>query len=252
MKQNVSLAKGEPATHKVVGVCYKPNHKNTVHLLLSGATYGHLYWDFPLDPKRYSYVRALTNAGYATFNIARIGMGNFSHVISVGHSLGSGLAVLEAAKYDDVNGIVLTSFLHNQGPGFGDVAASVYPAQQAPRFADRNLPDGYLTALLGKQSIFFSKPNADSNVIALAKSMAETITIAEAQGFPPLVADLNNLQDIRVPVFIVMGQSDNITNFTRGGAVMSSIEDNKIIARRWLELINEHKLEEICEMTAPT
>lgn len=55
VKQNVSLAKGQPATHKVVGeLCYKPNHKNTVHLLLSGATYGHLYWDFPLDPKRYS------------------------------------------------------------------------------------------------------------------------------------------------------------------------------------------------------
>jgi hypothetical protein len=33
---------------------------------------------------------------------------------------------------------------------------------------------------------------------------------------------------------------------------MSSIEDNKTIARRWLELINEHKIEEICEMTAPT
>ena len=33
---------------------------------------------------------------------------------------------------------------------------------------------------------------------------------------------------------------------------MSSIEDNKIIARRWFELINEHKIEEICEMTAPT
>jgi predicted SnoaL-like aldol condensation-catalyzing enzyme len=33
---------------------------------------------------------------------------------------------------------------------------------------------------------------------------------------------------------------------------MSAIEDNKIIAQRWFQLINEHKLEEICEMTAPT
>ncbi|MDZ8185806.1 MAG: ester cyclase [Nostoc sp. ChiSLP02] len=31
-----------------------------------------------------------------------------------------------------------------------------------------------------------------------------------------------------------------------------SIEDNKIIARRWIELISEHKIEEICEITAPT
>ena len=33
---------------------------------------------------------------------------------------------------------------------------------------------------------------------------------------------------------------------------MSSIKDNKMIARRWLELVNEHNIEEICEMTAPT
>ena len=33
---------------------------------------------------------------------------------------------------------------------------------------------------------------------------------------------------------------------------MSSIEENKTIARRWLELISEHRVEEICEMTAPT
>jgi predicted SnoaL-like aldol condensation-catalyzing enzyme len=33
---------------------------------------------------------------------------------------------------------------------------------------------------------------------------------------------------------------------------MSSIEDNKTLARRWLDLVSEHKIEEICEMTAPT
>ncbi|MDF5706076.1 MAG: ester cyclase [Nostoc sp. S4] len=31
-----------------------------------------------------------------------------------------------------------------------------------------------------------------------------------------------------------------------------SIEDNKIIAQRWIELISEHKIEDICEITAPT
>jgi predicted SnoaL-like aldol condensation-catalyzing enzyme len=33
---------------------------------------------------------------------------------------------------------------------------------------------------------------------------------------------------------------------------MSSIEDNKTIARRFLELVSEHKIEELCEMVAPT
>ncbi|MBW4636245.1 MAG: ester cyclase [Iphinoe sp. HA4291-MV1] len=33
---------------------------------------------------------------------------------------------------------------------------------------------------------------------------------------------------------------------------MSSIKDNKIIAQRWFELMNEQRIEEIYEMTAPT
>ncbi len=33
---------------------------------------------------------------------------------------------------------------------------------------------------------------------------------------------------------------------------MSLIQDNKAIARRWLELVSEDQIEEICEMTAPT
>jgi SnoaL-like polyketide cyclase len=32
---------------------------------------------------------------------------------------------------------------------------------------------------------------------------------------------------------------------------MYSIEDNKRIAQRWLKLISEHRIEELCEMTAP-
>lgn len=33
---------------------------------------------------------------------------------------------------------------------------------------------------------------------------------------------------------------------------MSSIEENKRIARHFLELVGEHKVEELCEMIAPT
>ena len=33
---------------------------------------------------------------------------------------------------------------------------------------------------------------------------------------------------------------------------MSSIETNKTTARRWLQLVSEHDIEGICEMTAPT
>lgn len=38
-----------------------------MQLLVHGATYNHLYWDFPHGPGYYSYVDAATAAGYATF-----------------------------------------------------------------------------------------------------------------------------------------------------------------------------------------
>src|SRR5262245_49521646 len=76
----VALEAGQPATYHVTGqLCYKPNNKNIVHLLVSGATYSRAYWDFPLQPQQYSYVRALTNAGYATFNFDSIGIGESDH-----------------------------------------------------------------------------------------------------------------------------------------------------------------------------
>lgn len=33
---------------------------------------------------------------------------------------------------------------------------------------------------------------------------------------------------------------------------MSAIDDNKLIARRWLEFVSQHRIEEMCRMTAPT
>ncbi|MFN6462142.1 MAG: ester cyclase [Nostoc sp. DedVER02] len=33
---------------------------------------------------------------------------------------------------------------------------------------------------------------------------------------------------------------------------MSSIEENKIIAQQWFKFISEHRIEDICEITAPT
>jgi hypothetical protein len=51
----------------------------TVQLLLHGSTYARYYWDFPYQTAHYSYVRAATNRGYATFNLDRIGNGASDH-----------------------------------------------------------------------------------------------------------------------------------------------------------------------------
>src|SRR4030095_3974609 len=54
----VALEAGQPATYHLTGqLCYKPNNKNIVHLLVSGETYSRHYWGFPLQPQQYFYVR---------------------------------------------------------------------------------------------------------------------------------------------------------------------------------------------------
>ena len=243
VRLQVSLEEGQPATYQVTGqLCYQIRGSNVVHLLISGATYGHVYWDFPLHSPFYSYVRALNGAGYATFNVDRIGIGNsdhppadqttiqasawvihqivqalrdgrigrFSKVILVGHSLGSGIALSEQARYGDTDGLILSGFLHAFGPGFAQVPAILYPAQLDPRFADRNIPDGYFTSLPGTRSLFYFTPLADPDVIALDEATKETITIGEINTFPPLVLSPVDSQSIHVPVLVVIGSNDNV------------------------------------------
>src|SRR5262249_55395039 len=188
------------------------------------------------------YVRALTNAGYATFNFDRIGigesdhppadqvtvqanafvvhqivqalrdgrLGNFVKVILVGHSLGSGIAIIESGQYGDVDGLILTGFLHALGPAFLNLPASVYPAQNDPRFAAQNLPDVYLTRLPGAETLFYFTTKADRDVTPLDKLKKKTITGGEINTSPPLVLSPANAQAVHVPVLIVMGSHDNI------------------------------------------
>jgi pimeloyl-ACP methyl ester carboxylesterase len=238
----VAIAEGQPANYEVFGrLCYKPNNKNIVHLLIHGGASSHLYWDFPLSPEKYSYVRKLTQAGYATFNFDRIGigqsdhppadlvtiqanafvtrqivqalrdgrLGTFSKVILVGHSLGSGIAIVEAGQYGDVDGVILMGFLHATGPGFLNAVTSLYPAQNDPRFAGQNLP-GYFTSIPGMRSFIYWTPNTDPDVMALEELAKETITTGELNTFPPIVLSPASSLAIHVPVLIVIGQYDDL------------------------------------------
>src|SRR5207237_4336047 len=76
----VALAPGAPANQTVSAIlCRPPGRGGTLQILLHGATYSHIYWDFPYRPERYSYVRAMSRAGYATLNLDRLGIGASSH-----------------------------------------------------------------------------------------------------------------------------------------------------------------------------
>lgn len=77
---SVALAEGRPTEHHIWGrLCGTGSAAgDTVQLLVHGYSLSHAYWDFPYEPERYSYTRYMAGAGYATFNIDRLGTGNSS------------------------------------------------------------------------------------------------------------------------------------------------------------------------------
>ncbi|KZV81857.1 alpha/beta-hydrolase [Exidia glandulosa HHB12029] len=56
-----------------------PSRAHTLHVLVSGATYGSDYWDIGFEPERYSYVRYFTARGYWTLCVQRLGNGKSDH-----------------------------------------------------------------------------------------------------------------------------------------------------------------------------
>jgi pimeloyl-ACP methyl ester carboxylesterase len=242
----VTLSPGDATVYNVFGVlCSRGSleHK-TIQITLHGATYSHLYWDFPVQPETYSYLRRATAAGYAVLNLDRIGIGQSDRpsaeavtiesnayvvhqivqalrggslvipsfgrvqaerVALVGHSLGSVISIQEAGTYGDVDGVVLTGVSHEIQPALGDTLASLYPANLDPKFAGQNIPDGYLTSLPGLRNVFYYAPTADPLVVAVDDQTKQTVTTAElATAVPALALSAA----IHVPVLVVVGDFD--------------------------------------------
>jgi pimeloyl-ACP methyl ester carboxylesterase len=248
---SVAIADPGPADQSMWGqLCYRGSHEPaTVQLLVHGATYNHLYWNFPYGDGYYSYVDAATAAGYATFDIDRIGDGNsshppsseldltagavslhdavtalrdggvdghqFQHVIMVGHSMGSVEAWIEAATYHDVDAVIITGALHGINPALPALAqADVYSAVDDPKFADSGLDPGYLTTRPGtREALFYDPATADPAVVALDEADKDTSTVGELDGLLALESEPPAEQpsyQINVPVLVVVGADDNI------------------------------------------
>ena len=212
-------------------------------MLVHGYTLSHKYWDFSYQPKTYSYVENVTLDGFATLTIDRIGVRNssrppavqvntenhvhvlkqiieklrsgkiagikFSKVVLVGHSLGSMLSVIEAGRHQNVDGLIITGFLHNfDALKLLKFIAIQQPAQRDPMF--RNYPPGYLTVSKERRKEFFYNPdNIDPKVYDIDDQTKGTGTLLEASA---VVSDLVPLygKRIKVPVLIAIGEKDRV------------------------------------------
>lgn len=242
----VTLSASDATVYNVFGVlCSQGSVENkTIQVTLHGATYSHLYWDWPFQPENYSYMRRATAAGYAVLNLDRIGIGQSDHppaaavsiesnafvvheivqalrggdlvvpsfgrilaerVALVGHSLGSVISIQEAATFGDVDGVVLTGLSHTVTPALGQILGALYPANLDPLFTGRNIPDGYLTSLPGARTVFHYPPAVDPLVVAIDEQTKETVTTTELDtAFPALALSFG----IHAPVFVEVGDFD--------------------------------------------
>jgi pimeloyl-ACP methyl ester carboxylesterase len=212
--------------------------KRIVLITSHGATYNHLYWDWPQKPDVYSLVTHLP-ASVSVLNIDLLGSGDSSHppstsltlaaqasamhqlvrhmrargfekVVLLGHSSGSGVITQEASTYHDVDGLIVTGFLHRFAPRALAVPLSLYPAVLDPAFAGKGLDAGYLTTRPGTRSNpgFYDTRVADPRVIAYDDAHKDTVAAAHAAGFGIVVNDKRVSRAVTAPVLSLVGNTD--------------------------------------------
>jgi pimeloyl-ACP methyl ester carboxylesterase len=242
-------------THDVVGtLCWTGElDDKTLAVMVSGAGYGSVYWDFPYQPDTYSFVRAALRRGLATFNFDRLGMGRsdrpfglslgvdnqayvlaqiietlqvdsaFGAVVTLGHSFGSTISLAHALSYpQNVDGIVLTGFVHNSNPGFNlamrdgvDLAALKGP------FAGAIVDPTYLISKAeSRVDLFYSAGNIDRTVVEIDELNRQTTSIGEVISMPLYFKEQSKA--LTLPAFTLIGEDDFVVC---GGAVECTDHD---------------------------
>jgi hypothetical protein len=237
---------GVPGSYEIAGtLCTPPGTApTTVQVLVPGATYDATYWNFPVPG--YSYQQYAAAHGQATFALDRLNTAGssrlpsllvtvqadanvlhqvigdlasgqisgvaYTHVVTVGHSLGSIIVADEAAAWHDESAVVLTGFTHYLDPLFvtalGTGQVLVPAALASPRLASQPLGD-LSTPPGARATWFYNTSDASPAVIAKDQATESVITAGELATFPiPMV--LPETSDIGVPVLQAVGQDDAV------------------------------------------
>jgi pimeloyl-ACP methyl ester carboxylesterase len=241
---HVSLAQGQPANQIVSAEYCTPAWpapgKPSIDVTVPGATYNHLYFDWPVQPALYNFADKAMANGQAVLDYDRIGTGASSHppsqdvtltsdawvlhqviawarrvgysdVSLIGHSLGSIIAAQDAGTWPaDPTRLVLTGYMNTLSPSTGAaVAKDIYPADQdRPRW--RKLDPGYLTTRPGVRASLFYGPGASPAVIAFDEAHKDVGSSAEVSAATALAASPSAgvTTRIRVPVLLMTGDED--------------------------------------------
>lgn len=226
------------ATHSVYGRLCVPQGATTLQVLVPGGTYNSAYWDIGHAPESRSYRQAMNRAGIATIAIDRLGSGRsskpasilltvplqakavhavvtslrprFDEVVLVGHSVGSAVATIEAARYRDVDGVVLTGLSHQINlPGAVPVFTTLIPAVLDPQLKGRGIDPGYLTTMTGSRYSSFHTPGpTQRGALDFDEATKDVVTLTETLGTVLISQLIPVSRRITVPVMVVMGGGD--------------------------------------------
>ncbi len=209
-----------------------------VVVLIPGGTYNASYWDIGYTPEIRSFRLAMNNAGVATLAVDRLGTGRsskplstllsasvqataahqvvqamrprFAKVVIGGHSIGAAMAMIEAGRYRDVDGVLVTGMTHRMN------LVSVVPtmAQMMPAPLDPALPGrdaGYLTTDPGTRYAAFHTPGPyDNGAIAYDESTKDVFAATEAVDSLTLTTVvIPASQQITAPVLLAVGNDPN-------------------------------------------
>lgn len=242
----VALTVGGAAEHAVHAELFTPDGPlpATVQLLVPGFTYDHRYWTVP---GAYHYAAAMVRAGYAVLALDRIGTGAssrpparevtaasntavlhqvvqalrtgahglpaFGRVVTVGHSYGAGIVLMEAAAHHDVAGVVVTGMLHTQAPLHARARQMFHQANDDPMLggdSEAGYPADYATHLPGKRATLLEAPGGvEPEISEHNERIKSTATIGEgdtlAQTYDPAVS-----RAVDVPTLVVVGDQDQL------------------------------------------
>ncbi|WP_189060877.1 alpha/beta hydrolase [Longimycelium tulufanense] len=225
-------------------LCVPHGGTSTVQLLIPGGTYNSTYWDPPPTPGVHSYRAAMNKAGHATLTVDRVGTGRsskppsllltamnqanamhqaiqklrsgefghrFDKVIIGGHSLGSAISIIEAATYQDVDGVIVTGMAHKLAivDVVKDGFLNFYPATLDAKFGDRVLDPGYLTTRPDTRWTAFHRPGPGNNgAVALDERTKDVFATTEALDGIGVGIFSPHSRNIKAPVILVMSDGD--------------------------------------------
>lgn len=245
IRLNVSPAGKPDVRWELAGDLYLPAEgaaPSTVQVLLPGLTYDRRYWTIP-GPNNYAHHMA--RAGYAVLALDRIGTGQssrppalevntdnhvavlhqviqalrageiadlaFSGVVVVGHSYGSGIAIVEAAVHQDVDALIVSGMLHTTAPLYEKVREFFHPASEDPVLAPTappEWPEWYMTQRPGFRATMLEyAENIDPRMSRYNELIKSTATLGEGESLPQTYAPEYS-RAVRVPVLLVVGQHD--------------------------------------------